>query len=69
MAALPSFCLLAPAMKALPAGTAHAVWVEIGAVGAAVPGFALLGEPASLPRIVSILLILAGAAPLRLFQG
>ena len=69
LAALLSFYLLALAMKALPAGTAYAVWVGIGAVGAAILGIALLGEPASLPRLLSILLIVAGVAGLRLFQG
>ena len=68
LAALVSFYLLALAMKALPVGTAYAVWVGIGAVGAAALGIALHGEPASLPRIVSILLIVAGVIGLRLFS-
>lgn len=67
--ALLSFYLLALAMKALPVGTAYAVWVGIGAVGAAVLGVALLGEPASLPRVASILLIVAGVIGLRVFAG
>ena len=66
--ALLSFYLLALAMKTLPAGTAYAVWVGIGAVGAALLGIALLGEPASAPRIASILLIVAGVIGLRLFS-
>lgn len=56
-------------MKALPAGTAYAVWVGIGAVGAAILGIAQLGEPASLPRVLNILLIVAGVVGLRLSQG
>jgi quaternary ammonium compound-resistance protein SugE len=67
--ALLSFYLLALAMKTLPVGTAYAVWVGIGAVGAAVLGIALLGEAASPPRIASILLIVAGVVGLRLFPG
>ena len=67
--ALLSFYLLALAMKALPVGTAYAVWVGIGAVGAAVLGIALLGEAASLPRIASILLIVAGVVGLRVFSA
>lgn len=68
-AALLSFYLLALAMKTLPVGTAYAVWVGIGAAGAAVLGIMLLGEAPSLPRIASILLIVAGVLGLRLFSG
>lgn len=65
--ALLSFYLLALAMKALPAGTAYAVWVGIGAVGVALLGIGLLGEPATVARFVSILLIVAGVTGLRVF--
>ena len=67
--ALLSFYLLALAMKTLPVGTAYAVWVGIGAAGAAVLGIALLGEAPSAPRIASIVLIVAGVVGLRLFSG
>jgi quaternary ammonium compound-resistance protein SugE len=67
--ALLSFYLLALAMKALPAGTAYAVWVGIGAVGVALLGIALFGEPATAARLASILLIVAGVTGLRLFGG
>lgn len=67
--ALLSFYLLALAMKTLPVGTAYAVWVGIGAAGAAVLGVVLLGEPASLPRTLSLLLIVAGVIGLRVFPG
>jgi quaternary ammonium compound-resistance protein SugE len=67
--ALLSFYLLALAMKTLPVGTAYAVWVGIGAVGAAALGIALLGEPASLPRLASVALIVAGVVGLRLFAS
>jgi len=67
--ALLSFYLLALAMKTLPVGTAYAVWVGIGAAGAAALGIALLGETPSPPRIASILLIVAGVVGLRLFSG
>ena len=61
-----SFGLLAHAMKALPLGTAYAVWVGIGAVGTALVGIALLGEPANPGRLVSIGLIVAGVIGLKL---
>ncbi|MCD9449149.1 quaternary ammonium compound efflux SMR transporter SugE, partial [Yersinia pestis] len=49
-----SVFLLAYAMKSLPAGTAYAVWTGIGAVGTAILGIVLLGESASLARILSL---------------
>jgi quaternary ammonium compound-resistance protein SugE len=63
--ALASFWLLSLAMRDLPVGTAYAVWVGIGAVGAAVAAVILLGEPVTALRIAGILLILAGIAALK----
>jgi quaternary ammonium compound-resistance protein SugE len=57
---------LALAMRALPIGTAYAVWVGIGAVGAAVMGIWLFGESASVPKLVSLALIVAGIVGLKL---
>ncbi|AHM76077.1 quaternary ammonium compound efflux SMR transporter SugE [Yersinia hibernica] len=61
-----SVFLLAYAMKTLPAGTAYAVWTGIGAVGTAILGIMLLGESASLARVCSLGLILAGIIGLKL---
>jgi len=61
-----SFFLLSIAMRSLPTGTVYAVWVGIGAVGTAAVGIALLGEPASLPRLLSISLIILGIVGLKL---
>lgn len=61
-----SLGLLGIAMKSLPVGTAYAVWVGVGAVGTAILGIVLLGEPASAGRIVSLLLIVAGIIGLKL---
>ena len=61
-----SFWLLSRAMVDLPVGTAYAVWVGIGAVGAALLGIVLFGEPANAGRILGILLIVAGIAALKL---
>ncbi|EKS6930660.1 quaternary ammonium compound efflux SMR transporter SugE [Enterobacter bugandensis] len=55
-----SIVLLSWAMRSLPVGTAYAVWTGIGAVGAAITGILLLGESASLARIASLALIVAG---------
>jgi quaternary ammonium compound-resistance protein SugE len=61
-----SIWLLAIAMKSLPVGTAYAVWVGIGAVGTVILGIILFNEPASVARIASIVLIVAGIVGLRL---
>lgn len=64
-----SLGLLGIAMKSLPVGTAYAVWVGVGAVGTAILGIVLLGEPANAGRIVSLLLIVAGIVGLKLASG
>lgn len=61
-----SFGLLSVALKSLPLGTAYGVWVGIGAIGTVLLGMVLLGETASLARIVSVLLIVAGIIGLKL---
>ena len=63
---LVSLGLLGLAMKSLPVGTAYAVWVGVGAVGTAVLGIVLLGEPANAPRLLSLGLIVAGIVGLKL---
>ena len=61
-----SFWLLASALRTLPVGTAYAVWTGIGAVGTAILGIALFGESREVLRLLSILLIVAGIAGLKL---
>jgi quaternary ammonium compound-resistance protein SugE len=61
-----SVVLLGIAMKSLPVGTSYAVWVGVGAVGTAILGIVLFGEPANAGRIVSLGLILAGIVGLKL---
>lgn len=61
-----SMTLLALAVRHLPIGTAYAVWVGIGAVGAVTYGILVLGEPASAARLISITLILLGIVGLKL---
>ena len=62
-----SVILLGLAMKHLPVGTAYAVWTGIGAVGTAILGMVLLGEPASAGRLVCLGLIVAGIVGLKVF--
>jgi quaternary ammonium compound-resistance protein SugE len=64
-----SVVLLGVAMKSLPVGTSYAVWVGVGAVGTAILGMVLFGEPASLGRLVSLGLIVAGIVGLKLASG
>ena len=61
-----SLWLLGIAMKTLPVGTAYGIWVGVGAVGTVILGILLLGEPASVARVVSIALIIAGIVGLKL---
>jgi quaternary ammonium compound-resistance protein SugE len=69
VAATASFWLLALAIKVLPVGTAYAAWTGIGAVGTAVLGMLLFGEPATVARLVCIAMIVAGIAGLKLLGG
>ena len=61
-----SLFFLGQSLKTLPVGTAYAVWTGIGAVGAAVLGIILFGDSKSAVRLVSIGLIVAGIAGLRI---
>jgi quaternary ammonium compound-resistance protein SugE len=60
-----SFYLLSLAMRTIPLGTAYAVWVGIGAVGAAIAGMLLFKEPATVLRIVSLALVIGGIVGLK----
>ncbi|TWO69909.1 quaternary ammonium compound efflux SMR transporter SugE [Caenimonas sedimenti] len=64
-----SVVLLGIAMKSLPVGTSYAVWVGVGAVGTAILGIILFGEPATAGRIASLGLIVAGIVGLKLSSG
>ena len=61
-----SVYLLAPAVRTIPIGTGYAVWTGIGAVGVAILGMILFGEPKTLLRLGSIVLIVVGIAGLKL---
>ncbi len=64
-AMLLSFLFLAQAIKTLPVGTAYAVWTGIGAVGTAVLGILLFGEPRHALRLACIGLVVLGILGLR----
>jgi quaternary ammonium compound-resistance protein SugE len=54
------------ALKTLPVGTGYAVWTGIGTVGTVILGIALLGEPATLVKLLCVGLIVAGIIGLKL---
>ena len=61
-----SVVLLGWALKALPLGTAYAIWTGIGAVGTAILGIYLFDESRDVLRFVCIGLIVAGIVGLKL---
>lgn len=61
-----SVALLGLSLKTLPVGTAYAVWTGIGTVGTAILGIWLLGDPATVVRLVCIGLIVAGIIGLKI---
>lgn len=61
-----SMVLLSIATREIPLGTAYAVWVGIGAVGAAVVGIIWHGEPATAARIGFLSLLVLSVIGLKL---
>ncbi|WP_018253601.1 DMT family transporter [Salinispora mooreana] len=59
---------LAYALREIPVGTGYAVWVGIGTVGTAVVGMVALNESTSLPRILCLLLVIAGVVGLKIYH-
>jgi quaternary ammonium compound-resistance protein SugE len=67
LVALPaSLYFLAYAARHIPLGTAYAIWVGIGALGAACAGVVLFGEPLAPLRIACLLLLTAALVGLKL---
>ncbi len=61
-----SMVCLALALRAIPMGTAYAVWTGIGAVGVAIMGIILFNEPRDLARLFFIFVIIMGIVGLKL---
>mgnify|MGYP003331967583 CR=1 FL=1 len=66
LARLSGAALLLLAQREIPMGTAYAVWTGIGAVGTAALGIVLFAEPATVARLASIGLIVAGIVGLKI---
>ena len=64
-----SVYLVSLAARTLPIGTTYAVWVGMGAVGAALIGMFVLGESRAPLRIFCLSLIVAGVVGLKLVDG
>lgn len=61
-----SIWLLAIAVRSLPMGTAYAVWVGIGATGAALLGVLVYREPITLARAAFLALLVVAIIGLKL---
>jgi quaternary ammonium compound-resistance protein SugE len=61
-----SMVLLSIAARTLPIGTAYAVWVGIGASGAAILGIVLFREPVTPARVVFLALLVVSIVGLKL---
>lgn len=60
-----SMYLLSRAAQSLPIGTAYAIWVGIGAVGAAILGIVLFKEPITPMRIGFMILLVVSILGLK----
>lgn len=65
LAMIVSMYMLGWAAQFLPIGTAYAVWVGIGSVGAVVLGILLLGESASMARLFFLTLLIVSLIGLK----
>ena len=61
-----SMMLLAMAARTIPIGTAYAIWVGIGAVGAVTLGIILFDEPRVFARLFFVALLIVSLAGLKL---
>ena len=61
-----SGALLMLAQRAIPMGTAYAVWTGIGAAGSMIIGMLIYSEPTDPVRILCLTLIVAGMVGLKL---
>lgn len=61
-----SFFLFSFSLKALPFGTAYAIWAGLGACGVIVIGMVAFGEPADALRLAFLTLIVGGMVGLKL---
>ena len=61
-----SYILMGFSLKAIPFGTAYAIWAGIGVAGTAMLGILAFGEPADIPRLLCLALVATGIVGLKL---
>lgn len=61
-----SYVLMGLSLKAIPFGTAYAIWAGIGVAGTAALGILAFGEPADALRLFCLALIATGIIGLKL---
>ncbi|MEU9501038.1 multidrug efflux SMR transporter [Streptomyces sp. NPDC048196] len=61
-----AFALLAQTLKSMSMGTAYAIWAGVGTALIAAIGMVFLGESASAPKVLGVLLVIAGVVVLNL---
>jgi quaternary ammonium compound-resistance protein SugE len=64
-----SMLALAKASESIPLGTAYGVWVGIGAVGAAIVGIVVHGDPAGPARVAFLVLLVIAIVGLKATSG
>ena len=65
LAVIGGIFFLTLAMRQLPVSIAYPIWTAIGTLGTVMFGFLLLGEALTLTKLLSVALIIAGVAGLR----
>ena len=60
------FWVFANTLKAIPVGIAYAIWAGVGIVAITAVGFLAFGERLSGPQLIFMVLVVIGAAGLRL---
>jgi small multidrug resistance pump len=61
-----SFACLSQAVKGVPVGVAYALWSALGTAAIVTIGAVFLGEPITLPKVIGVVLIIAGVITLNL---
>jgi quaternary ammonium compound-resistance protein SugE len=69
LCAAASFTCLTLALRAIPLGTAYAIWTGLGAAGTVLIGLLFYGEPADLWRVLFLTLLITSIVGLKLVSA
>ncbi|NOK61054.1 MAG: QacE family quaternary ammonium compound efflux SMR transporter [Chloroflexi bacterium AL-W] len=64
-----SFYLIGRVLEHLPVGTVYAIWSGVGTAGIALIGVWFFNESLNMPRVLGIVLIIAGVVVLNMFSN